>query len=288
MSSTLIDKLIKNIQTQQGKYSSETNQRILLPTFLSKFTDFSLKYANPNLLSEGFVSAAKRLEKQLVDNVATPAWFAIDFSTNQYAFVHQSVLYFSGHNSKYYLKGGPDAFLERWDESVFKLLNEKIFGINMDYLARYSSELIPLLFSQSFRMKKRDGNMMTGIQKYSFILSPQLNPIGIVGYVIDISPYADNSKIVQLIEQIDNSIEDPNPKLILKNYYYLNEEDTELTKREIEILKLLSDGILSKQVADKLNISIHTVNNHRKNMLQKTNSKSSAELINYAIKHHYL
>lgn len=210
------------------------------------------------------------------------------FSSSQYAFIHQSVLYFSGHNSRYYLSAGPDAFLEKWDECVFKLLNETIFSINMEYLMKYSTERIPLLFSQSFKMKKKNGEWMTGIQKYSYILSPQLFPIGIVGYVIDISHYADNSKIVQLIEQIDNSIENPEPKLILQNYYFLNEEDKIITKRELELLKLLSDGFSSKQIADKLHISIYTVSNHRKNMLQKTNTKSTAELVNYAIKHHNL
>ena len=195
---------------------------------------------------------------------------------------------FPGHNSRYYLSAGPDAFLEKWDECVFKLLNETIFSINMEYLMKYSTERIPLLFSQSFKMRKKNGEWMTGIQKYSYILSPQLFPIGIVGYVIDISHYADNSKIVQLIEQIDNSIENPEPKLILQNYYFLNEEDKIITKRELELLKLLSDGFSSKQIAAKLHISIYTVSNHRKNMLQKTNTKSTAELVNYAIKHHNL
>jgi len=35
-------------------------------------------------------------------------------------------------------------------------------------------------------------------------------------------------------------------------------------------------------------LSVHTVNNHRKNMLQKTNCKTSGELLNYALKHGHL
>ncbi len=63
---------------------------------------------------------------------------------------------------------------------------------------------------------------------------------------------------------------------------------TALTKREIEVLNQLSIGLSSKQIASELNIAIKTVDNHRQNMLQKTNSKSTGELISYAIKSGYL
>lgn len=61
-----------------------------------------------------------------------------------------------------------------------------------------------------------------------------------------------------------------------------------LSVREIEVLNLLSIGMSSKQIAYELNISIKTVDNHRQNMLHKTSSKSSGELISFAIKTGYL
>lgn len=56
-----------------------------------------------------------------------------------------------------------------------------------------------------------------------------------------------------------------------------------LTKSEINILKLLANGNSSKQIADQLNISEHTVKNHRKNMLRKYDCTSSAELVKRAL-----
>jgi DNA-binding CsgD family transcriptional regulator len=53
----------------------------------------------------------------------------------------------------------------------------------------------------------------------------------------------------------------------------------------MEILKYMATGQSSKQIADTLSISINTINNHRKSMLSKTNCNSSAELINYAVRH---
>lgn len=55
-----------------------------------------------------------------------------------------------------------------------------------------------------------------------------------------------------------------------------------LTKKEKEILLLIRQGYLSKEIAYKLNISIFTVNNHRKNILRKLHANNAIEAINQA------
>lgn len=52
-----------------------------------------------------------------------------------------------------------------------------------------------------------------------------------------------------------------------------------LTKREKEVLSLIKVGKLSKEIADILGISIHTVNRHRQNILEKLSVGNSAEAI---------
>ena len=56
-----------------------------------------------------------------------------------------------------------------------------------------------------------------------------------------------------------------------------------LTNREIEVIGFLAIGFSSKQIAAEMNISVNTVDNHRQNMLKKTKSKSTGELVNFAI-----
>ena len=58
--------------------------------------------------------------------------------------------------------------------------------------------------------------------------------------------------------------------------------DQQLTKREKEILLLIRQGFLSKEIAYKLNLSIYTVNNHRKNILATLNVDNVIEAINRA------
>jgi DNA-binding CsgD family transcriptional regulator len=55
--------------------------------------------------------------------------------------------------------------------------------------------------------------------------------------------------------------------------------DQELTVREEEILYLIKEGYNSKEIADRLCISLNTVKNHRKNLLRKTQSRNMADLV---------
>ena len=60
-------------------------------------------------------------------------------------------------------------------------------------------------------------------------------------------------------------------------------ENTNLTLREIEILRLIEKGFLSKDISKKLFISIHTVNTHRQHILEKLNSGTSLEAVKNAL-----
>lgn len=63
------------------------------------------------------------------------------------------------------------------------------------------------------------------------------------------------------------------------------DDNYELSDRESEVLVLVAQGFSSKEIADKLCISIHTVNTHRKNITHKTGIKSVAGLAVYAMLH---
>ncbi len=58
-----------------------------------------------------------------------------------------------------------------------------------------------------------------------------------------------------------------------------------LTKRELEILKLIAMEYSGPEIAEQLFISINTVETHRKNLIRKTKSKNTVGLVKYALKH---
>ncbi|MBI9034893.1 MAG: response regulator transcription factor [Bacteroidales bacterium] len=89
-------------------------------------------------------------------------------------------------------------------------------------------------------------------------------------------------------EYLSNSI----PNTILLNFIKKDREKVkfdydkiaDLTKREIEVLKLIAEGLSYKEIAEQLFISFRTVETHKNNILQKLSLRTTVDLVKYAIK----
>ncbi|MCK5536412.1 MAG: helix-turn-helix transcriptional regulator [Bacteroidales bacterium] len=94
-------------------------------------------------------------------------------------------------------------------------------------------------------------------------------------HIFDLSIDIDSSK-AEIFKNINLLINEINP---LSN----EEQTSELSDREIEVLKNVAKGKINKEIADILFISTHTVITHRKNISKKLGIKSVAGLTIYAI-----
>ena len=114
-----------------------------------------------------------------------------------------------------------------------------------------------------------------------------------------------NTQVIALIQNVDKSqlssdydeilfYEEDKLSLEKKLRYqtgnYQNKEVTrkELSQREITILKQIVIGLTHQEIADKLYLSIHTVNTHRKNINKKLGIKTVSGLSVYAIMNHLI
>jgi DNA-binding NarL/FixJ family response regulator len=61
-----------------------------------------------------------------------------------------------------------------------------------------------------------------------------------------------------------------------------------LSDREIEVMSLIAQGYINKEIADKLNIGLATVVTHRRNIMDKLGLKSVSALTIYAVTHGYV
>lgn len=61
-------------------------------------------------------------------------------------------------------------------------------------------------------------------------------------------------------------------------------ESTTLSEREVQIIKMIAEGMTNTKIADDLCLSNHTVNTHRKNILSKLGVKNTAGIVIYAVK----
>ncbi|HYG40955.1 MAG TPA: response regulator transcription factor [Cytophagales bacterium] len=58
---------------------------------------------------------------------------------------------------------------------------------------------------------------------------------------------------------------------------------SQVSKRELEVLNLIADGFTNVEIADKLFTSKRTIESHRRNLIEKTHTKNTAELVKYAL-----
>ncbi len=88
--------------------------------------------------------------------------------------------------------------------------------------------------------------------------------------------YLDSSVSPQVIRNL--------MKLPVKEARITDSDYGSLTVREQEVMRMLAEGVPSKEIADKLFISPKTVENHRANIMKKLNLHSTMDLVRYAIK----
>jgi len=105
---------------------------------------------------------------------------------------------------------------------------------------------------------------------------------GADGFILKSS---DTSEILDAIRQIilGNHYVSKSVAELLKGKLPTNSDLPVLTRREVEVLKLIADGLTNQEIADKLFISSWTVDSHRKNLLLKFNAKNTASLVKTAV-----
>jgi DNA-binding NarL/FixJ family response regulator len=106
--------------------------------------------------------------------------------------------------------------------------------------------------------------------------------LGVMGYLLkDASP----ETIVQAIETVyegNQYIQEELKQQLLNSLSSRNSRQI-VTRREKEILQLIVDEFTNQEIADKLYLSLRTVENHRNNLLQKLEVKNTAGLVKVAI-----
>lgn len=71
-------------------------------------------------------------------------------------------------------------------------------------------------------------------------------------------------------------------------FSWRNDKKIQLTPREKEVLEMVTRGLTTKKIAEKLCLSPRTVEHHRSNILKKFKKKNSVDLINYVVKNPYI
>lgn len=112
----------------------------------------------------------------------------------------------------------------------------------------------------------------------------QMLDAGVSGYILK------NSSLQQVLDAIRAVYVGKtyfDPSINIESAENTTPNETHLTQRQYEILKLIGQGKSSSEIAEKLFIGVHTVNTHRKNMTKILGLSGKGELLRYAIERKY-
>jgi len=220
---------------------------------------------------------------------------------NKYLFVDDSFEALTAYSSSQFMKEG----LEFW----LALIHPEDKPIVMEAIIQGHSLLFDptIVVSEMkpmdlvYRFKKKDGKWIWLCETKWVVPSNKEIKDYIIGSFIDISEQKqkDDLRLLQLKEEGTNNLlkaaleyKASNEKQLINTNQIIETGKPigidQLTKREKEVLKLIGEGLSTKRIADKLFISINTVETHRRHLLEKLNVKNSMELIKKTAKAFWL
>jgi DNA-binding NarL/FixJ family response regulator len=95
-------------------------------------------------------------------------------------------------------------------------------------------------------------------------------------------------RVLRGLSYLSPSIDKNAVEFLVRKNRAMVSQDQRLTERQREVLQLLAEGSSMKRVADVLNISVRTVAFHKYKMMEVLGTKSSAELVQYAMRNHMI
>lgn len=206
----------------------------------------------------------------------------LDLRTQQFDFISSNTEEILGYDSSHFREKGlsfcndiahPEDLSNTWKliKNIWDLILEVPPAIQPQFK-----------FNYDYRIIKPDGKAVRILVQNSVLQSDSKgNIIHVLGVYSDISHWKKNeNQIASIVSAVSDIClfftADPAGN---------TKQHPTLSKRELEIVRLMAEGYSSKLIADKLFISFHTVNTHRQNIIEKTNTRNTGGLVQFAICH---
>ena len=111
---------------------------------------------------------------------------------------------------------------------------------------------------------------------------------GADGYLLKNCTYRQLTDAIQSVYEGKKILSDDITDLVIKGYLEPSENEadgfSDLSEREVEILQLIAEGKSTREISEKLFISVKTVGTHKQHILEKLDLKTNTDIIKYALK----
>jgi DNA-binding CsgD family transcriptional regulator len=173
---------------------------------------------------------------------------------------------------------GPDADIEGMDKRIhpddIQLLTQNAITAIQHVIHR--ENIGDYKFICEYRICNASGEYVRVIEQQSVLETDKFGNAWLALSVLDLSP--DQS----VLKQVKGCILSLKSNTLLPIQKLYGKSNSVLSRREIEVLQMVGNGLLSKEISEQLCISVHTVNTHRQRILEKLGADNSMEAVKYA------
>jgi DNA-binding CsgD family transcriptional regulator len=207
----------------------------------------------------------------------------LDLRRQQFDFISSTVKEILGYDSCHFMKKGLAFYNEVMHPEDLHKTWKLIKNIWDFILTKSPADQGQFKFNFDFRIIKPDGKEVRVLAQHSVL---QSDSHGTITHVLGV--YSDISHLKKSDHQVATTVSTAtknNRSFFTQDECASYKPMTSLSKRELEIVKLLAEGYSSKLIADRLFISFHTVNTHRQNIMEKTSARNTGGVIQFASAH---
>ncbi len=196
-------------------------------------------------------------------------------------------------SSKYLIASGVGSFFSNLGFDVLKVLDSQdslerlLIAESPSYVFVDDTDIFKIEKTVAFLSFTKPAKTVVISSKIDKDRIDSLSKVGVKKFI---SPDVTESELEQLVTDIASDTLFLDKRI--KDYYEFSPEDAfkntcaelNISEREVEIIKLIAEGFINKEIADKLFLSTHTVNTHRKNIMAKLGVSNATGIVIFAVK----
>jgi DNA-binding CsgD family transcriptional regulator len=214
---------------------------------------------------------------QRLDAIDGSSVALFDMRSRSYRFLTSSFKFLGGYSRADAIEIGPDYFFSLMHEGDRNFVLETVVRTFRLLFSVPAEERKDYKLSFEFSIRAATGNLVRVLQQVVVLELDKRGTIWLVLIANDLAPKSirDDGLERRLINMKTGQW------WLFQPPHQGNDKGT-LSRRELEVLGLVANGMASREIAERLFISVATVNNHRQRILEKLGTRSSAEAVRYA------
>ncbi|SMD08305.1 response regulator transcription factor [Pedobacter nyackensis] len=233
-------------------------------------------YSSKSRIGSSNASQRNNISENIVQDIGSAYCSIFNWATMQYTFISDSVKNVLGYNI--------DAFFERGLNFTFSIIHSidmrKLREVHLAIFSYYyktaPTQRSRLRFSYNLRIKTASNDYIQILRQSTFIdFTDDGKPTMEYIYNTNITGFKFNNYINLTIHQLSES-----GVYVLCHEQEFSDSYPKLSERERQVVELVRKGLLTKEIADQLNLSIETVKSHRKHIIAKTGACNMTAAIN--------